>query len=231
MKTKVKCILINIALIAVNSIYCNAQNYVANKDSLAAKRKLKLGISVEFLGMRSLVFQKEPFPYVQPNSSRSGSYVAGYIPKPTYSTQLGVFHTFKLYKSFYIKGGLQLKFTNSKYEKKENWQPPYTSNPPFIYGKSYFLTLTNYMVYKNGSNYFAAGLSILAFDVREIYFSPKSIYNDFPLNKNYLAYVLRYERNIKNMMKSKINLILETESAHRKRDYFQLKIGINYSIN
>ena len=120
---------------------------------------------------------------------------------------------------------------NSNYEEVKSLQHPYINNPHFIYGKSYFITLTNYLIYKYGSNYLGLGLSILALDRRKIYYYSTSFYNYNPLNKHYFAYLLRYERNVKTINNSTIHLLMEIESANKKRNYFQLKIGLSYNIN
>jgi hypothetical protein len=224
MKIKLKYIVITITFAVISINYCNAQN----ADSI--KGNSKPSLCFEALGMRSIVFQKQPYPYIPPDASSTGSRLAGYIPKPSYSIQFSLLETIKLYKSLYIKGGLQLKLMNSKYEKKENWQPPFKGNPAFIYGKSNVLTFTNYIMYKSGSNYFGFGLSIFAINMAQIDFCPKSIYKDFLLNKRYSALLLRYEKNIKKILKSKANLIVELESSNKTWDYFQVKIGFNYNI-
>jgi hypothetical protein len=226
MKFNLKCILITIVILAFNCIYCNAQNYVENKDSLAAKRKLKLGISVEFLGMRSLVFQKEPYPY-QPITPSTGFIRTGYISRPTYSAQFGLFKSFKIYKSFYIKGGVQYKLFNYKYEKVASWTPiiPGINNPDFKERKYYFLSFTNYLMYSYKSNIFLIGMEFFTM-------STKKNNIDFPPNINlHFAYLCRYERCLKFLNSyNKINLLIEIESSNKNWNYYQTKIGLNLNF-
>ena len=79
--------IILLVLILVNSLYAQEAEY---KEKTSIGKKILKNTSFEALGMRSIVLQKEPFSY-QPITPQSGSNRTGYIPRPTYSLQIGIF--------------------------------------------------------------------------------------------------------------------------------------------
>ncbi len=96
------------------ALVANAQEEEYKKKPPVFKRIIK-NMSFEIMGMRSITLQKEPYPYMQitPNT---GFIRTGYIPRPSYSSQIGVFKCIKLYKAFYLNTGIQFKMLNYKYE-------------------------------------------------------------------------------------------------------------------
>ncbi len=103
-------------------------------------------MSFEIMGMRSITLQKEPYPYMQitPNT---GFIRTGYIPRPSYSSQIGVFKCIKLYKAFYLNTGIQFKMLNYKYELVDT--PiivPGINTTQFKIRKYNLIIITNYFI-------------------------------------------------------------------------------------
>jgi hypothetical protein len=201
----------------------NAQEEEYKKKSPVFERIIK-NMSFEVMGMRSIVLQKEPYPYMKITPT-TGFISTGYIPRPSYSSQIGVFKCVKLFKAFYLNTGIQFKMLNYKYELVDT--PiivPGINTTRFFYAKQSMISVTNYLVLKQDPNLFAIG--IVLYD--------QNIVNSFSLLhfKNvFIKYSLRYERNIKRFNNYEIHLLTEIESQNQKNDYYLLKLGISLKKN
>jgi hypothetical protein len=96
------------------ALVANAQEEEYKKKPPVFKRIIK-NMSFEIMGMRSIVLQKEPYTYMK-ITPQTGFIRTGYIPRPSYSSQIGVFKCIKLYKAIYLNTGIQFKMLNYKYE-------------------------------------------------------------------------------------------------------------------
>lgn len=212
-----KLIIILLVLILVNSLYAQEAEY---KEKTSIGKKILKNTSFEALGMRSIVLQKEPFSY-QPITPQSGSNRTGYIPRPTYSLQIGIFKCIKLYKAIYLNTGIQLK---RLYYKHELIAPtiyiPGINSPLFINWYNNNTTFTNYLLFKNGRHSIGIGIGLFEHNIKYRY----HFYINRPL---LLKYLLRYEIKIIKMKNSELHFLSEVESVNQKRDYFQAKIGLS----
>lgn len=197
---------------------------------LSNKKRIFRNISIELLGMKSIVFQKEPFQKITIDPTTSYT-LAGYIPRATYSWQFGIQKRLLVYKSFFYRGGFQFKIINHKYEKIENWRPSFMNNPDYIYDKTRFITLSNYLGYNKGSNFICIGFNLTALEIKDIKNYQKSLSSalDNLFKLDYFAYVFRYERNVK-ITKYRIKLLTEFETPILKANYIQTKVGFSINI-
>jgi hypothetical protein len=208
---------ISLFLVALVS---NAQEEEYKKKPPVFKRIIK-NMSFEIMGMRSITLQKEPYPYMKITPT-TGFISTGYIPRPSYSSQIGVFKCIKLYKSFYLNTGIQFKMLNYKYELVAT--PiivPGINTTRFKIRKYNLIIVTNYLMYKLNKNFFEVGIGMFEHNIRNstgyLYF--KNIT---------LRYSLRYERNLFELKKGEVHGLVELEVA--SRDYFQTKIGLSIKI-
>ena len=200
------------------ALVVNAQEEEYKKRPPIFKRIIK-NMSVEVMGMRSIVLQKEPYPYMKITPT-TGFISTGYIPRPSYSSQIGVFKCIKLYKAFFLNTGIQFKMLNYKYELVDT--PiivPGINTTRFKIRKYNLIIVTNYFIYKLNKDFFEVGIGMFEHNIRNstgyLYF--KNIT---------LRYSLRYERNLFELKKGEVHALVELEIA--SRDYFQTKIGFCY---
>ncbi len=208
---------ISLFLVALVS---NAQEEEYKKKPPVFKRIIK-NMSFEVMGMRSITLQKEPYPYMKITPT-TGFISTGYIPRPSYSSQIGVFKCIKLYKSFYLNTGIQFKMLNYKYELVAT--PiivPGINTTRFQEIKNNLLVFTNYFIFKQNKDLVGLGIGSLK------HLIPNSF--SFLSFKNIrLSYALRYERNLFQLKKGEVHALVEVESENKKGDYFQTKIGFSY---
>jgi len=155
-------IFINLFLAA---LIVNAQEEEYKKKEPLFKKIIK-NMSFEVMGMRSITLQKEPYPYIKitPNT---GFLSTGYIPRPSYSSQIGVFKCIKLYKAFYLNAGIQFKMLNYKYELVAT--PiivPGINTTRFKIRKYNLIIVTNYFMYKLNKNFFEVGIGMFEHNIR-----------------------------------------------------------------
>jgi len=196
----------------------NAQVEEYKKNPPVFKRIIK-NMSFEVMGMRSITLQKEPYPYMKitPNT---GFIRTGYIPRPSYSSQIGVFKCIKLYKSFYLNTGIQFKMLNYKYELVDT--PiivPGINTTRFNFSKYNLLLFTNYFIYKLNKDFIGFGIGSI-----EHLFPNRFSYLNFKYIS--LRYSLRYERILFELKKGEVHAMVEFEVENK--EYFQTKIGFSY---
>jgi hypothetical protein len=196
----------------------NAQSEEYKKKEPLFKKIIK-NMSFELMGMRSIVLQKEPYPYMKitPNT---GFIRTGYIPRPSYSSQIGVFKCIKLYKSFYLNTGIQFKMLNYKYELVDT--PiivPGINTTRFNFSQYNLLLFTNYFIYKLNKDFIEVGIGTLEHNIRNRtgYLYVKNIL---------LRYSLRYERNLIELKNGELHALVEIEIENK--EYFQTKIGLSF---
>jgi hypothetical protein len=198
----------------------NAQEEEYKKKPPVFKRIIK-NMSFEIMGMRSIVLQKEPYTYMK-ITPQTGFIRTGYIPRPSYSSQIGVFKCIKLYKAIYLNTGIQFKMLNYKYELVDT--PiivPGINTTRFFYAKQNIISVTNYLVLKQDPNLFAIG--IVLYD--------QNILNSFSFLhfKNvFIKYSFRYERTLFELKKGEVHALVEFEIENK--EYFQTKIGLSLKI-
>ena len=200
------------------ALVVNAQEEEYKKRPPIFKRIIK-NMSFEVMGMRSIVLQKEPYPNIKITPT-TGFISTGYIPRPSYSSQIGVFKCIKLYKAFFLNTGIQFKMLNYKYELVDT--PiivPGINITRFKIREYNLLVLTTYFIYKQKKDFIGLGIGTIE----------HLIPNRFSyLNFKYISlrYSLRYERNIFELKKGEVHALVEFEVENR--DYFQTKIGFSY---
>jgi len=215
--------------IILNFLFSLVSVCQVNSDSLHHK-KFNKNFRFEILGMRSIVFQKEPFPYKLQTPS-SGISLSGYIPRATNSFQIGFLKDIFLQKNFWLSSGFQYKFIHSKFEKVDSTLViPGINNPEFKYSRNCYLTFTNYLMLKRQLESFGIGISLFYLNVTKVQFNLNPINLKFPLNW-FSSILFRYEKKIKIINNQNAMFLLELESANRRRDYFQIKLGLAYKIN
>lgn len=199
------------------ALIANAQEEEYKKKPPVFKRIIK-NMSFEVMGMRSITLQKEPYPYMKitPNT---GFIRTGYIPRPSYSSQIGVFKYIKLYKAFYLNTGIQFKMLNYKYELVDT--PiivPGINTTRFNFSKYNLILFTNYFIYKLNKDFFEVGIGALEHNIRN---RTGYLYITHIL----LRYSLRYERNLFELKNCEVHAIVELEIENK--EYFQTKIGFS----
>ena len=210
-------------LFVLHSFCLIAQEEVYKKNPTFFEKAIK-NMSFEIMGMRSIVFQKEPYPLV-PWTTYSSN-LSGYIPIPSYSFQVGVLKEIKLSQRIYVKSGIQYKLLNKKFERVASWTPiiPGINSSLYRYQKTYFFTVSNYLAYKIRNIDFCLGANFLALYTND---------SDFPPDiEKYYALLLRIERNMKILksFQNEIALFIESEGRGNKWNYYQIKLGIKYKI-
>lgn len=201
------------------SFIANAQEEEYKKKPPVFKRIIK-NLSFEVMGMRSITLQKEPYPHMKITPT-TGFIRTGYIPRPSYSSQIGVFKCIKLYKSFYLNTGIQFKMLNYKYELVDT--PiivPGINTTRFFYKKQNIVSVTNYLVFKQDYNLFAIGVVLYDQNI-------KNSFSFLHFKNVFIKYSVRYERNMKRYKNFEVHILTEIESQNQKNDYYQLKIGIS----
>jgi hypothetical protein len=200
------------------ALVVNAQEEEYKKRPPIFKRIIK-NMSFEVMGMRSIVLQKEPYPYMKitPNT---GFIRTGYIPRPSYSSQIGVFKCIKLYKAFYLNTGIQFKMLNYKFELVDT--PiivPGINTTQFQEIKNNLLVFTNYFIFKHNKDLVGLGIGSLK------HLIPNS-FSFLSFKNTRLRYALRYERNLLQLKKGEVHALVELEIENK--EYFQTKIGFCY---
>lgn len=196
----------------------NAQEVEYKNKPTIMNRALK-NLSFEVIGMRSIVLQKEPYPFVP--FSPTSSNLSGYIPVPSYSFQFGILKETKIHNSIYLKYGINCKYLNKKFQRTDSWVPilPGLNNSFYVYQKSYFLVLSNYILYRVEKTDVGFGINAFKFYIK----NPEVI--------TAFSFLARIERNILKMRDSKeLHFILELEGSGKKWNYYQFKLGLNYKI-
>lgn len=181
--------------------------------------KVIKNMSFEVMGMRSVVLQKEPYPFVP--FSPTSSNLSGYIPIPSYSFQFGILKETKIQNSIYLKFGINYKNVNKKFQRTDSWVPivPGLNNSFYVYQKSYFLVLSNYILYRVKKMDVGFGINAFRFYIK----NPEVI--------TAFSFLGRIERNILKIRDSKeLHFILELEGSGKKWNYYQFKLGLNYKI-
>ncbi|HRG59242.1 MAG TPA: hypothetical protein PK323_09815 [Bacteroidia bacterium] len=200
------------------SFIANAQEEDYKKKPPVFKRILK-NMSFEVMGMRSITLQKEPYPYMKVTPT-TGFIRTGYIPRPSYSSQIGVFKCIKLNKSFYLNTGIQFKMLNYKYELVDTPIIVPGINTTRLKIRNYdVLILTTYFIYEHKKDYIGIGIGSL-----EHLFPNRFSYLNFKYVR--VRYALRYERTLFELIKGEVHALVEFEVENK--EYFQTKIGFSY---